>query len=128
MPTEVRFSCLIDNRVLKEHYHAEVTVSKKQPIEVDSRGRINLAHIYITPVSGRLPQQRIKVDLATGAIEEIPGTRFAHDHFVLYSTEGTGFYIMRDRYDRDIAKVTCSIWDLGIAFASRVMDALRDIA
>ena len=128
MAEKIEFSYRIDNRKLQERFSAEVAISKKCPIEVDGHRRINLGHIYITPVSGRLPQRRIKVNLETGAIEQIKGTRFAHDHFVLYSSEGEGLYIMRDRYDREIHRLPCSTWDLGSDFASRVLDALRFIA
>jgi hypothetical protein len=75
MAEKIAFSCRIDNRKLQERFSAEVVISKKCPVEVDGHRRINLDHIYITPVSGRLPQQRIKGNLETGAIEQIKGTR-----------------------------------------------------
>jgi hypothetical protein len=102
---ERRFTCVIEDHVLHERFSANVTVRKKCPVRSSlQKGRIDLADVFITPVSGQPP---IRV----------------HHHFVLYDFTGKGLYIVRDQLDRDEHKRSCSAWDLGHSFGIQVLAA-----
>ena len=48
------FTCVIDDRLLHELFSATVTVRKTQPIRRSlQQGKIDLADVFITPVSGQ---------------------------------------------------------------------------
>ncbi|MCM3877694.1 MAG: hypothetical protein NEA02_14910 [Thermoanaerobaculia bacterium] len=103
------FTCVITDTRFHETYSAEVRIAKKRPIRTSLQaGRIDLADIYVTPVSGQL--------------EDV------HNHFVLYDSTGRGLYIVRDRYDREIRRVECSTWDLGQSFALQVLEHLKQFS
>jgi hypothetical protein len=101
---------VIEDHVLDERFSAEVTVSKKLPVRSSLQlGKIDLADIYITPISGQL-------------------TITVHHHFVLHDFTGHGLYIVRDQWDQVDHSRLCSTWDLGQSFGAQVMDALKDLA
>jgi hypothetical protein len=107
------FTCVIEDSHLKERFSAMVNIKKKIPISAaEQEDRIALAHIYITPVSGQLRKRRYRI----------------HHHFVLFDFTGRGMYIVRDQNDQTEHRRECSTWDLGHAFAIRVMDAFRELA
>jgi hypothetical protein len=111
MPAKVRsFNCVIDDRVLRERFSAEVTLTKKAPIRSSlQEGKIDLVDIFITPVSA---QPLIRV----------------HHHFVLYDLAGKGLYIVRDQRNKEDHRRPCTIWDLGKPFALQVLAAIKDLA
>jgi hypothetical protein len=104
------FTCVIDDRLLRERFSANVTVRKKFPIRKSLQpGQIDLADVFITPVSG---QPTFKV----------------HHHFVIYDFTGRGLYIVRDTNDKDEHRLPFTVWDLGNSFGTQVMKALGDLA
>jgi len=107
---ERSFYCAIADRVLNEKYSAKVTVQKRMPVRSSLQpGRIDLADIYITPISG---QNDTKV----------------HHHFALHDFSGNGMFIVRTKNGHDEHQISCTIWDLGQSFAAQVMLALKDLA
>jgi hypothetical protein len=85
-------------------------VRKKMPVWTSLQdGKIDLADIFITPISG---QRAVKV----------------HNHFVLHDCTGHGVYIVRNPDGTQDHRRACTIWDLGQHFASKVMAALKEFA
>ena len=107
LPTQnADFSCVITDSLFHETYSAEVRIAKKRPIRTSLQdGRIDLADIYVTPISGQL--------------------RDVHNHFVLYDSTGRGLYIVRDRFGFEVRRTECSTWDLGHSFALQVLNHLK---
>jgi len=90
--------------------------------------RIELANIYITPISGQLGTylsrkswQKKPVTFPQATTKEKTGV---HNHFVLFDYTGHGLYIVRDQYRNEVHRRECSIYDLGQSFADQVMKAL----
>jgi hypothetical protein len=103
------FTCVINDFRFREMYGAEVRIAKKRPVRTSLQpGRIDLADIYVTPLSGQ--------------IEDV------HNHFVLYDCTGRGLYIVRDPYGREVRRTECSTWDLGQSFALQVQEHLREFS
>jgi len=49
---EADFTCFIDDLTANERFSATVVVSKKIVMEVSrDKGKVEIAHIYITPIS-----------------------------------------------------------------------------
>ncbi len=72
------FTCVIEDFHLHDRFSAQVEVVKKMPIRTSLQsGKIDLADVYITPISDQITS--------------------AHHHFVLYDCTGHGLYIVRDR-------------------------------
>ena len=118
MRQNVAFNCVIDDRHLGDRFSAIVNVTKKSAIEfAQQEGRIALAHIFVTPISDQLRHPHFPFETV----------RDAHNHFILYDITGRGRYIVRNRYDYTVSRRDCSIWDLGQAFALKVMEALREL-
>ena len=113
------FTCIIEDfaddggpQRPRRRFSAKVTVAKRFPIRrALQREKIELANVYIQPVSAQLSRHET-----------------SHDHFVVYDATGRGLYIRRDQYSGMLDTRECSIWDLGQAFATRVMTALKDFA
>jgi len=107
---DLQFSCVIEDHVLLERFSAEVIVRKKIPVRTSLQdGKIDLADIFIEPVSGQ-------------------STARVHHHFVLYDSTGHGLYIVRDPQGRETHRRPCTTWDLGQHFGARVMEILKDLA
>ncbi len=106
---EREFNCVIEDPQLNDRFSAVVTVSKKRVIEATRQkdGKLELAHVFITPVSDQL--------------------KSVHNHFVLYDHMGNGLYIVRDRYGTEVHRRQCRTWDLGTSFATKVADALKTL-
>jgi hypothetical protein len=103
------FTCLIADSRFGESYSADVRIAKKTPIRRSLQlGRIDLADIYITPISS--------------------GSRIVHDHFVLYDAAGNGLHIVRDPSGREVRRTLCNIWDLGPSFARQVQRHLKTLS
>ena len=106
------FVCVIDCRALHDRFTAKVEVKKRVPIRTSLQtGQIDLADIFITPVSGQLP-----------------GGKQVHHHFVVHDFSGQGVYIVRDPHGRDALRRPASVWDLGLAFGSKVVGILKELA
>ncbi len=107
LPTQnADFTCVITDFQFHETYSAEIRIAKKRPIRTSLQdGRIDLADIYVTPVSGQLKD--------------------VHNHFVLYDSTGRGLYIVRNPFGVEIRRTECSTWDLGHSFALQVQDHLK---
>ena len=128
MPQEISFTCEIQDFDTQDRFSANVKVV---PNDVSSRAageRIELANIYITPISGQLgtylsPQnwKKTPVTFLQATTKEKTGV---HNHFVLYDFTGHGLYIVRDQYRNEVHRRECSIYDLGQSFAEQVMQAL----
>jgi hypothetical protein len=96
-----------------------------------SRDRLDLADVFITPISGQLA-----LYLSVQSWHKTPGTfdvetkekSGVHNHFVLHDCTGHGLYIVCDRYRREVHRRECSMWDLGQSFASQVMETLKEFA
>jgi len=112
----VEFTCQIVDRRHDDRFSAKVVVKKKPVVRAtwkDEAGarkspvknRIELADVFITPVSGQVMN--------------------VHHHFVVYDFYGRGVYVLRNRLNQREDRCECSVWDLGHAFATKVMDALR---
>jgi hypothetical protein len=111
MPSqEYSFTCVIEDHVLHDRFSADVVVKKKLPIRTSLQdGKIDLADIFIEPVSDQRPER-------------------VHNHFVLYDYTGHGLYIVRNQDNSERRRRTCTIWDLGHVFALKVMEALKQFA
>src|SRR2546428_415903 len=83
------FTCVVEHRFVAEGFSAKVTVSKKFPIRKLQQGQMDLADVFITPISGN----RVNV----------------HSHFVLYNFSGRGLYIVRDSRNRDEHRLRCRL-------------------
>ena len=128
MAQENSFTCEIEDFEIHDRFSANVKVI---PNEASSRGageRIELANIYITPISGQLATYlSSKTWKKTPVIFQQAKTREktgVHNHFVLYDYSGHGLYIVRDQYRNEVHRRECSIYDLGQSFADQVMRAL----
>ncbi len=117
---EIAFNCTIVDHKRKDSFSASVVVQKRYPVRATwhaeqrarqhaFKDRIELADIFITPISNQV---------------EPP----VHNHFVLYDWNGAGIYIIRDRQNARLERRECSMWDLGDAFGSRVLKALKELA
>ena len=116
---EFKFTCVIKDLYHDDLFSACITIKKKSKLRAtwherhdgasDSpKDRVELSDILITPVSGQVGK--------------------VHHHFVLYNLEGDGVYMLRDQNGNEVDRRPCSIWDLGPAFANKVMGILKDIA
>ncbi len=117
---EITFKCTIVDYERHERFSAAVVVKKKYPVRATwhaeqnerkhaFKDRIELADVFITPISDQVRPP-------------------VHNHFVLYDWNGAGIYIVRDRQHTRLERRECSMWDLGDAFASRVLKALKELA
>jgi hypothetical protein len=125
---EKKFTCVIEDPYHSEKFSAKVSIHKKVRPSLQV-GRIDLADIFITPVSGTFfyyTEYGWEKEQATFNVptKENRGT---HNHFVVHDSEGHGIYIVRDQYRREIDRRRCSIWDLGRSFAIQVRSALQDL-
>jgi hypothetical protein len=107
LPTQnADFSCVITDARFHDTYSAEVRIAKKRPIRKSLQdGMLDLADIYVTPISGQLKD--------------------VHNHFVLYDSTGRGLYIVRDHLGSEVRRTECSTWDLGTSFALQVLNHLK---
>ncbi len=108
-----------------------MSVVKKEPIRKSLQpGAIDLADIFITPVSGTYFFYNKNSWEKEDAIFVVNGKvkRGTHNHFVVHDAGGHGIYIVRDEHRRDIEKRKASIFDLGSAFGLKVRSILREFA
>jgi len=127
-----KFTCVITDLVLTDKFSAEVTVRKRCVVKSSrEKDRIELADIFITPVSGQHSYYE-----SHGTWKKTPATfntqtrekTGSHNHFVLHDFNGQGLYIVRNDRRGEEHRRRCSIWDLGQPFASGVMNALREFS
>jgi hypothetical protein len=126
------FTCVIIDMVLSDKFSAEVVVHKRAVVKSSrDKSQIELAGVFITPISGQHAYYGSK-----GSWEKTPATfnvptkekTGSHNHFVVNDFNGQGLYIVRDDMRREEHRRRCSIWDLGHAFASGVMSALKEFS
>ena len=122
---QIEFTTFIEGPEEGEGCSAHVTMVKLSPLDISQNvGEIALAHAYITPVSGQHFkgwEGLRKGDEKTGEFK----TQKIHGHFILRDLSGDGVYIKRDSYGNDEQAVHCSIWSLGLPFATRFMNELK---
>ena len=128
MPQEVNFTCEIRDFNNHDQFSANVTVVPSDPSAGAAGNRIEIANIYITPISGQLATylssknwKKTPVTFLQATTREKTGV---HNHFVLYDYSGHGLYIVRDQYRNMEDRRPCSIYDLGQSFADQVVNAL----
>ena len=129
MAREDTFTCEIEDFHLQDRFSANVKVVPTTEVSGPSAKPIELANIYITPVSGQLFSylsqenwRKTPVSFPQARTREKSGV---HNHFVLYDFTGHGLYIVRDQHRGEVHRRECSIWDLGQSFAQGVMQALE---
>lgn len=126
------FTCVITDATLSDKFSAEVVVRKRVAVRASrDRNQIELADVFITPISGQHAYYESKGSWAKTpatfnvATKEKSGS---HNHFVVNDFNGRGLYIVRDSRRGEEHRRQCSIWDLGQPFASRVMEALKEFS
>jgi hypothetical protein len=126
------FTCVIEDAELNDRFSAQVTVSKREVIRKSrATPQIELADIYITPISGQHAYYDSKTSWARTPARFQVATREtsgSHNHFVLYDFTGRGLYIVRDNCRREVHRRECSLWDLGSSFAFQVSRILQELA
>ena len=129
------FECEIVDAPAGERFLARATLTKKFPIGASriDKGRIELAHIYITSLADRWKGAGATITGDEGGLRITPHDEVYavrndrskdHSHFVLFDLTGHGKYIRRNKYGNDVEVRICSTWDLGVAFGSKVAEAL----
>jgi hypothetical protein len=131
-PKTVDFTCYIDCRSLRgkypkifdnEAHSAKVKFTFKTPVErAPQLGRITLGDAFIACPSG---QQTIGYKEGKEGIGGPVKRGDVHNHFVLHNIEGAGVYIVRDMFKKDVAKVSCTMWDLGRPFGAKIAEILQ---
>lgn len=132
MPQKNSFMCVVEDKVLNDRFSASVSVSKRDVVRKSRDGHsVEIADVFITPISGQHAYYENKGTWdRTPARFDVPtkDNSGSHNHFVVNDFSGRGLYIVRDRMRREVHRRDCSIWDLGVGFASGVMKALRQFA
>ncbi|SRR5579864_1991416 len=128
MAGESSFTCEIVDPDIHDRFSATVTVVPNAVSSKDPGQRIEIANIYITPISGQLGTynskqnwKRTPVTFLQAITKEKVGV---HNHFVLFDFTGHGLYIVRDQFRNEECRRECSIYDLGQSFAEQVMSVL----
>jgi hypothetical protein len=106
MAQENSFTCEIEDFEIHDRFSANVKVVANDSSSRAAGQRIELANIYITPISGQLAtylsresRQKKPVTFPQAITKEKTGV---HNHFVPFDYTGHGLYIVRDQYRNEV--------------------------